>query len=167
MVLQANTSLAVNTLNDLLRAELAAVGTYSHALPLLDRKSPAQVSMRICQSSHQDRALRLREEILSRGGNPESQSRPWDSVARIVESGAGDSASTMVIGALEAGENFSLREYNRLWARLDLAGRHTVSLLLYPQQIKTHRIISKLKTALTTDVAADRKPPRADRDRPA
>lgn len=155
MGLEANTSLAVNTLNDLLRTELAAVGTYSHALPLLDRKSPAQVSMRICQSSHQDRALRLREEILNRGGNPESQSRPWDSVARIVESRAGQSAPTKVIRALEAGEVFSLREYNRLWARLDLAGRHTVSLVLYPQQIKTHRIMSKLTGSLATDAATD------------
>ena len=143
----------VKTLNELLRGELSAVETYEQAMSLLEADTRAQDDLRECQTSHRDRVLRLRAEILSRGAQPSKASGPWGMFAKAIEASAKVIGPRMAITALEAGEEHGLREYGGALAKLDISARHTVSLDLYPQQVRTHQIMSTLKSNLAPPVA--------------
>jgi len=138
----------IHSLNELLRGELSAVETYSQALSVLRDAPDARRNLIECQSSHRTRVDRLRQEIVERGGHPESTSGSWGSFAKIVEGGAKTVGSKLALSALEAGEDHGLREYQDLLPTLDSAARDVVSTDLYPQQMRTHGIMSSLKREL-------------------
>jgi hypothetical protein len=137
----------VEALNELLRGELAAVETYNQALTVL-KESEARQDLRECQSSHQGRVLRLRAEILDRGGDPAETSGAWGFFANLVEKGAKAVGPGTAVSALEAGEDHGLKEYQQVLPTLDMPARSVVSADLYPQQVRTHSIVSALKHAL-------------------
>lgn len=137
----------VEALNELLRGELAAVETYNQALTVL-KESEARQDLRECQSSHQGRVLRLRAEILDRGGDPAETSGAWGFFANLVEKGAKAVGPGTAVSALEAGEDHGLKEYQQVLPTLDMPARSIVSADLYPQQVRTHSIVSALKHAL-------------------
>lgn len=137
----------VEALNELLRGELAAVETYNQALTVL-KESEARQDLRECQSSHQGRVLRLRAEILDRGGDPAETSGAWGLFANLVEKGAKVVGPGTAVSALEAGEDHGLKEYQQVLPTLDMPARSIVSADLYPQQVRTHSIVSALKHAL-------------------
>jgi demethoxyubiquinone hydroxylase (CLK1/Coq7/Cat5 family) len=143
----------VQTLNELLRGELAAVETYSQALGLLAANSEARADLRECQLSHEDRVLRLRAEILQRGGRPSGQSGAWGVFARLVEGGAKIAGPKMAVTAIEAGEDHGLKEYQELLPKLDLPARSVVAADIYPQQVRTRSIVSALKYSMETSPA--------------
>jgi demethoxyubiquinone hydroxylase (CLK1/Coq7/Cat5 family) len=137
----------VAALNDLLRGELAAVETYNQALTIVD-ESEARQDLRECQNSHQGRVLRLRAEILERGGDPTNTSGAWGLFANLVEKGAKVVGPGTAVSALEAGEDHGLKEYQQVLPVLDMPARSVVSADLYPQQVRTHSIVSALKHSL-------------------
>lgn len=137
----------VDALNELLRGELAAVETYNQALTIL-KESEARQDLRECQSSHQGRVLRLRAEILDRGGDPAETSGAWGFFANLVEKGAKVVGPGTAVSALEAGEDHGLKEYQQVLPTLDMPARSVVSADLYPQQVRTHSIVSALKHTL-------------------
>jgi len=137
----------VNALNELLRGELAAVETYNQALTIL-KESEARQDLRECQTSHQGRVLRLRAEILDRGGDPAETSGAWGLFANLVEKGAKVVGPGPAVSALEAGEDHGLKEYQQALPALDMPARSVVSADLYPQQVRTHSIVSALKHSL-------------------
>ncbi len=137
----------VKALNELLRGELAAVETYNQALAMLE-DSEARRELRECQNSHQDRVLSLRAEILARGGEPADTSGAWGFFANLVEKGAKVMGADTAVSALEAGEDHGVKEYQDLLPTLDMPARSIVSADLYPQQVRTHRIVSALKHSL-------------------
>jgi demethoxyubiquinone hydroxylase (CLK1/Coq7/Cat5 family) len=139
----------LDTLNDLLRGELSAVETYNQALEVVARDSDNRKDLEECQSSHEDRVLRLRSEILERGGNPAEGSGLWGEFAKLVEGGAKLGGPKMAIGALEAGEDHGLKEYHQLLPKLEISARSFVSMDIYPQQVRTHSILSALKSAIS------------------
>lgn len=51
----------------------------------------------------------------------------------------------MAINALEAGEDHGVKEYEDLLPKLDGAARDIIQTAIYPQQMRTHRIMSVLK----------------------
>jgi hypothetical protein len=137
----------VDALNELLRGELAAVETYNQALTIL-KESEARQDLRECQSSHQGRVLRLRAEILDRGGDPAETSGAWGFFANLIEKGAKAVGPGTAVSALEAGEDHGLKEYQHVLPTLDMPARSIVSADLYPQQVRTHSIVSALKHSL-------------------
>ena len=140
----------IDALNELLRGELAAVETYDQALSVVQNDRDARQDLEECQASHQDRVLRLRAEILDRGGEPSRASGAWGMFASLVERGASVVGPRMAVGALEAGEDHGLKEYQELLPKLDTPARSIVSADLYPQQVRTHSIISTLKTVMAS-----------------
>lgn len=140
----------VRALNELLRGELSAVETYNRALSAVENDADARQDLEECQASHQDRVLRLRAEILARGGEPAQASGAWGIFANFVERGATAVGPRMAVGALEAGEDHGLKEYRDVLAKLDMPARTIVSADLFPQQVRTHSIVSTLKTVMAT-----------------
>ena len=144
------TAETVRALNELLRGELSAVETYTQALLAIQDDPDARQDLEECQSSHQDRVLRLSAEIFDRGGQPARASGAWGFFAGLIERSATVLGARMAVGALEAGEDHGLKEYQDLLPKLELSARSIVSADLYPQQVRTHSIISTLRTVMTT-----------------
>lgn len=134
----------VQALNNLLQGELAAVETYNEALPVL-RASSGAGQLDECQASHQRRVLALRAEILERGGEPATTPGAWGTFAKLFEKGARALGPKMALNALEAGEDHGLKEYAGILAKVDMPARSLLSADFYPEQVRTHRIVSDLK----------------------
>jgi demethoxyubiquinone hydroxylase (CLK1/Coq7/Cat5 family) len=132
-------------LNELLRGELAALETYEQVLSVVTEDEAAAEDLRECQQSHRDRIERLRMEIVERGGHPDTASGAWGAFAKVVEGSAKTMGPKMAVKVLEAGEDHGMKEYEELLPSLDGAARDVVSTAIYPQQVRTHRIISALK----------------------
>lgn len=135
----------IKNLNELLRGELSALETYGQALSAVASDPEAEQDLRECQESHRDRVERLRLEIVERGGRPDETSGAWGVFAKAVEGGAKTIGVKMAVAALEAGEDHGLREYDQLLPSLDGAARDIVSTAIYPEQRRTHSIMSALK----------------------
>jgi demethoxyubiquinone hydroxylase (CLK1/Coq7/Cat5 family) len=143
----------IESLNELLRGELAAVETYNQALKVVKTDQEARRDLEECRSSHEDRVLRLRTEIRERGGEPSEASGAWGVFAKAVEGSAKAIGPTLAVSALEAGEDYGLREYEQLLPKLDTSARSIVSADIYPQQMRTHSIVSSLKRSMSAPSA--------------
>jgi hypothetical protein len=84
-------------------------------------------------------------EIIERGGTPDTGSGAWGVFAKAVEGTAKTVGQKMAINALEAGEDHGMKEYEDLLPKLDGAARDIVQTAIYPQQMRTHHIMSALK----------------------
>jgi hypothetical protein len=135
----------IRALNELLRGELSALETYNQALSVVTGDREAEEDLRECQASHRDRVDRLRMEIVERGGQPDTASGAWGVFAKAVEGTAKTVGQKLAVSALEAGEDHGLKEYEELLPTLDGAARDIVSTAIYPQQMRTHSIVSALK----------------------
>ena len=142
---KSTSSKTISGLNELLRGELSAVETYNQALPVVASDPGTEQDLRECQESHRDRVVRLRMEIVERGGQPDEKSGAWGVFAQAVEGTAKVIGAKTAVAALEAGEDHGLKEYEQLLPSLDGAARDIVSTAIYPQQIRTHSIMSALK----------------------
>jgi len=135
----------IRGLNELLRGELAALETYNQALSVVAGDGETENDLRECQASHRERVDRLRMEIIARGGTPDESSGAWGVFAKAVEGTAKTVGQKMAINALEAGEDHGMKEYEDLLPKLDGAARDIIQTVIYPQQMRTHRIMSTLK----------------------
>jgi hypothetical protein len=130
------------TLNSLLRGELAAVETYRHVIARLGIEAPHDLD--ICLQSHDQRAERLAEHITLAGGTPVSGSGLWGAFARVVEAGAALIGPRALFAALEEGEDQGLTDYRAALDRVDAAGLALLRGVLLPEQIRTHALMSSL-----------------------
>lgn len=138
----------VRTLNELLRGEISAVETYGRALSLVHDDLDARQDLEECRASHQDRAARLGAEIRHRGGDPASGSGAWGLLASLIERVASIAGPRIAIAALELGEDHGLKEYEERLVGVDLPARSIISADFYPQQVRTHSIVSSLRTVM-------------------
>jgi len=141
----SDTSQTIRGLNELLRGELSALDTYDQALAVLTDDPAVKDDLRECRASHSDRVERLRMEIVERGGQPDSESGAWGVFAKAIEGSAATFGWKMAVMALEAGEDHGVKEYDHLMPSLDGAARDILSIAVYPQQLRTHKIMSALK----------------------
>lgn len=132
----------VETLNSLMRGELAAAETYRHAIERLGADVPAD--LRTCLQSHDQRATRLAEHIALAGGTPVSGSGLWGAFARLVEGSAALIGPHALYAALEEGEDQGLTDYRAALDRVDAAGLTLIRSDLLPEQIRTHGLMSSL-----------------------
>lgn len=133
---------AIETLNSLMRGELAAVETYRHAIERLGDQASGDLS--ICLRSHDQRATRLAEHITLVGGTPVSGSGPWGDFAQLVNGSAALIGPRALYATLEEGEDQCLTDYRAAFDRVDSAGLTLLRNDLLPEQIRTNGLISAL-----------------------
>jgi Domain of unknown function (DUF2383) len=139
---QVDRATAIETLNSLMRGELAAVQTYRHAVERLGSEAPMDLTA--CMQSHDQRATLLAEHITLAGGTPVSGSGLWGAFARVVEGGAALIGPRTLYAALEEGENQGLTDYRAALDRVDATGLKLLRGDLLPEQIRTHGLMNSL-----------------------
>ena len=138
----ATTSL--DTLNSLLRGEISSVETYTQALAKIDDKKILE-QLETCRASHLHRAQTLKTKIHELGGKASEGSGVWGAFSKMVEGGAKILGTKAAIGALEQGEDYGKKDYQTALPKLDATLRSFVETQLWPEQKKTHDVMSNLK----------------------
>ena len=139
---------SIKRLNSFLRGEISAVETYRQALEKVEYNSIARTALKMCQQSHADRILKLRDRIVELGGEPDSSSGVWGVFAKSVEGSAKVFGEKTAIAALEEGEDHGLRDYRSDVEKLDARERVFVETQILPAQERTHEAMSRLKHTL-------------------
>jgi hypothetical protein len=139
------TETIVDTLNGLLRGELSAVESYDKAMPAIDAEPAVSADLMSCRASHEERVERIRAAIVQMGGEPARAAGAWGLFAKAVTTSSRALGWKAVISALEEGEDHGLEEYKNALPRLDVGTQRLVSSELYPQQVRTHSVLSALK----------------------
>lgn len=133
-------SQSIDTLNDFLGGEIAAVETYLRALGRLGRheKEPA---LRACMASHERRVEVLRRCVSVLGGEPAELPGQWGPDGGVRIFGDGEAAITQ----LEEGEDRGLEMYLHDVCKLDRASRLEIEREILPEQIRTHDSLNELR----------------------
>jgi len=100
----------IDTLNALLRGELAATETYEQALEKVTAE-PQATKLRRVQFEHREAANRIRDQLHRLGGNPVNSSGAWGALARMVEGTAKLFGEAAAIRVLKEGEQTGLHSY--------------------------------------------------------
>ncbi|HEX3132121.1 MAG TPA: DUF2383 domain-containing protein [Planctomycetota bacterium] len=129
----------IETLNGLLKGEIAASETYTQAIRKMNdqRVVPLQDSL----DCHARRAVALHSRIIALGGTPAQGSGVWGTFARLVEASAAFLGHEAAIAALEEGEDHGLRDYRAALATVDGRTRAWLEEDLLPAQIRTHAVM--------------------------
>jgi hypothetical protein len=130
-----------------LRSESAAAQSYREIAARMG-SLPESAELRDCMRSHENRAMRLREEIRRRGGRATDAPAPWAEVARFIAASASGFDVKIAIGALEDGEDDLRDSYQDALGALTREGRILVEQFLLPEQLRTHAVVSRLKRML-------------------
>jgi len=109
----------IETLNSLLRGELAATETYLQALARFEGH-PDAADLREIMVDHRETANTLRQHIHQLGGKPDQDSGAWGMFARAVEGTAKAFGRTAALKALKEGEESGLHTYEELAADEEL-----------------------------------------------
>jgi hypothetical protein len=136
----------IDQLNSFLRGEMSAVETYKMAIDKL-AKSPHVGVLRENLRSHEERVVRLREEIIKYGGKPSTSSGAWGTFAKLFEGAGAAFGEKSAVAALEEGEDHGRNDYERELESLDPLARDFVRSLL-ADQLRTHRALSTLKKSM-------------------
>jgi bacterioferritin (cytochrome b1) len=139
----------IETLNSLLRDELAAIDTYEEALHGRSAFS-GKTELSQCQRSHELRVDILRDKIVSLGGNPATSTGIQGAWKKFVEGTAVAIGEEMAIRALETGEDKVLHDYRKDLAKLDPEVRLFLEQTCLPEEEYTHRTLSELKHRLAS-----------------
>src|SRR6476659_6907369 len=86
-ITMTTTEASVDTLNALLRGELAATETYQQALAKVGDEPDAAV-LRQIHVEHREAANTLRKHVHEHGGKPDQRSGAWGAFAKTVEGAA-------------------------------------------------------------------------------
>lgn len=133
----------ISALNRLLRGEMSAANAYEIAMESLD-SHPRHV-LRTCWNSHSQRCAMLRDRILLLGEEPADGPGIWGTVTTALTNGAAALGDERVIALLEQGEDHGNDEYGKILreATIDESTYLWLSEVLHPEQIRTHRLMSK------------------------
>jgi len=101
-----------DTLNSLLRGELAATETYQQALAKVGDEAGANELRRI-HAEHRDAANTLRQHVHQHGGQPDHGSGAWGAFAKTIEGAAKLFGNTAALKALKEGEETGIRDYEK------------------------------------------------------
>jgi hypothetical protein len=107
------------TLNGLLRTELAAIETYHLALRKV-RRQPCAAELHALETEHRSAAEALRQSVRRRAGRPARSSGAWGTWARIVEGTAQLFGNVAALRALRDGEVRCIAHYEGALAGEDI-----------------------------------------------
>lgn len=99
-----------DTLNSLLRGELAAIETYRQAEEKFAGEMEAE-SLRRVNSEHHQAAQQLRQHIHLMGGDASESSGAWGTFAQLIEGSAKLFGKTAALKALKEGEEHGINSY--------------------------------------------------------
>ena len=100
----------VDTLNKLLRGEIAATETYNQALERL-KDDPAFGQLQKIRDEHRTIANTWRQHVHQHGGKPDQDSGLWGYFAKTVEGGATLFGKAAALKALKEGEEQGISDY--------------------------------------------------------
>lgn len=103
------------TLNGLLRGELAATETYQQGLAKVG-DDPREADLRRIHDEHRAAANTLRQHIHGHGGDPVQGSGGWGVYAKTLEAAAKLFGDATALKALREGEEYGAREYEKALA---------------------------------------------------
>ena len=101
---------ATETLNSLLRGELAATETYQQARSKLSG-TPGAPDLERVHREHTQAAQALRQHVRAHGGQPEASSGAWGTFASAVEGTAKALGTDATLKALKEGEEMGAKNY--------------------------------------------------------
>lgn len=104
------TTTATDTLNSLLRGEIAATETYQQALEKVGDE-PGAAELRRIHAEHRDAANTLRQHVRRHGGEPDHGSGAWGTFASAFEGSAKLFGNATALRALRQGEESGLSSY--------------------------------------------------------
>jgi len=133
----------VDTLNSLLRGELAAVETFGQAIAKFGSACPSE--LHACQRSHEKRVELLARRISELGGEAAESSGLWGGFAKLMEGGAKLFGRQPALAMLEEGEDHGLKLYDDAIPKLDAESRRLVEEELLHEQNVTHQVMRVLK----------------------
>src|SRR5437016_2046057 len=105
-----STSSGHDTLNRLLRGELAATETYQQALAKVGTE-PRAGELRRLHDEHRAAANELRQHVHQHGGKPDQGSGTWGAWAKTVEGAAKIFGDAAAVKALKEGEEHGVKDY--------------------------------------------------------
>lgn len=128
------TATHVDTLNSLLRGELAATETYQQALAKIGDE-PGGADLRRIHREHREAANTWRQHVHEFGGQPDQDSGAWGVFAKAVEGTAKIFGDTAALKALKEGEEHGIRSYEEALEDEELPAecRLLISSTLLPQ----------------------------------
>ncbi len=135
----------IRVMYSLLQGERAAVATYSKAMTHLVDIYATELDAN--QASHAKRVEALADHITRLGGKPSMAGGLWVNFTKMVEQTAAMVSDTLVIAALEQGEDIGLTDYRDALNQLDPDSRQLVQQHFLPAQELTHQRMSDLKHA--------------------
>lgn len=100
----------VETLNCLLRSELAAVETYGQVLTKCEDPH-VLTDLQNIREEHVKAEILLREKVVQFGGDPVDSSEPWSACAAAVATDAQVVAPVTALAALKQGEEHVINEF--------------------------------------------------------
>jgi len=100
----------VDTLNQLLRGEIAATETYQQALAKVVDE-PGAESLRQIHREHREAANTLRQHVHHHGGKPDQDSGAWGAFAKTVTGTAKVFGNAAALKALKEGEEHGIKSY--------------------------------------------------------
>ena len=103
---------ALETLNELLRGEMAAIETYRQALEVVEDGEPAE-TLRALRRHHRDAADVLWHHVEAHGGQPSEGSGAWGTFAKAVEGTARLLGNRLALKALVEGEEHGVKKYEQ------------------------------------------------------
>ena len=137
---------AIDDLNSLLEAELAAVESYSQALPKVHDQKVANV-FRECQETHKHHSEKLQTAIKDMGGSPATSSGGWTGLSKLLTAGAAAAGDNSLVSAMEQGEDVRLADYEWILLSMHGAYRSMVRDELLPEEKAIHEKLSALSNS--------------------
>ena len=101
----------LDTLNSLLRGELAATETYQMALDKV-KEGRGAAELRVIHADHREAANLLRQHVRGMGEEPDHGSGAWGAFAKAVEGTAKLFGESAALKALKEGEESGLKAYD-------------------------------------------------------
>jgi len=137
----------IEQLNSLLRGEVTSVETYTQALQKIDDDKIAS-QLELSRASHLHRAEALKLKITELGGKASEGTGVWGAFAKLVEGGATLFGAKAAIDALEQGEDHGKSDYRHALEKCTGEVKTFIQSELFPEQEKTHKVLSELKHTL-------------------
>jgi Domain of unknown function (DUF2383) len=100
----------VDTLNSLLRGEVAAVETYDQVIGKFDGQ-PQAIELHRIRDEHNEAAAVLRERVRHFGGDPAESSGAWGKFTAAITGTAKILGPVSALGALKQGEDYGIGQY--------------------------------------------------------
>jgi uncharacterized protein (TIGR02284 family) len=137
-----------DSLNALLRGELAATETYQQALAKVG-DGPRAADLRKIHDAHRTAANTLRQHVHEHGGKPDQGSGGWGVYAKTVAAAASMFGDTAALKALKEGEEYGLKDYEKALAddKLPADCKELIRSTLLPQTRAHIPVLEKLMAA--------------------